>query len=312
MAPSLQPILVVPVYRGGERFERALRSLRPSEQYFRRIVISLNSPQGSPDEDAVARYRGQAEADGSPSKIEVVQTGTELPWMPHQYFWLDHLERTGVQPDDWVYWFAHDDEVKPSGIAHLIDADGNWPLRQGTCYLGPWAMRHDEPDHLYDGPRDIDLESWTSFPVEGPQELPVAEWIAQQLIKPTYINMSGCITTLRSFQELRRFPIDKPGGMRIEMATAAAPHNVTVAEFPEPVVITYGCAASDRTKYAKVARKDDRHMVAWLANYLARHPSGIAPTAKAAAQVVASYARVLTRRGTLPEEDWRFREMVDP
>ena len=60
----------------------------------------------------------------------------------------------------------------------------------------------------------------------GPLRLPVAEWIAQQLEQPTYINMSGCITQLASFQALRGFPIAKPGGMRIEMATAAAPNNL--------------------------------------------------------------------------------------
>lgn len=307
MTTPLQPILVMPVYRGGERFERALTSVRKSEQYFRRIVISLNSQKGSPDEGAIERYR-QLGA----TKIEVIQAGTELPWMPHQYFWLDYLERTGARPNDWIYWFAHDDEVKPSGIANLVDGHGNWPLEQGTCYLGPWAMRHDEPDRLYDGPTDIDLESWTSFPIQGPKQLPVAEWIAQQFIQPTYINMSGCITTLRSFQELRAFPMSKPGGMRIEMATAAAPHNTTVAEFPEPVVITYGCAASDRTKYSKVARKDDRHIITWLLNYLARHPKGIRTITKATAKVAVNYAKVATKKGQLPEEEWRFRETVGP
>jgi len=303
----IQPILVLPVYRGGDRFKRALRSLRDSEQYFSRIVISLNSPSGSPDEDTVAEYKSQG-----PTKIEIIQSGTELPWMPHQYFWLSHLEKTGAKPDDWLYWFAHDDEIKPSGIARLIDADGNWPLEKGTIYLGPWGMRYDEPDKLYDGPIDTDVESWTSFPLQGPLRLPVGEWVAQQLEQPTYINMSGCITTLGSFQELRKFPIAKPGGMRIEMATAAAPRNLFVQEFPEPVIITYTCKVSDRTKYAKVVRKDDRHMVAWLANYVAHHPSAALPASRATAKVALGYLKMLTKKGSLPEEDWRFRELVQP
>lgn len=303
----IQPILVLPVYRGGDRFARALRSLRDSEQYFRRIVISLNSPSGSPDEDTIAEYRAQG-----PTKIEMIQSGTELPWMPHQYFWLDYLEKSGAQPDDWIYWFAHDDEIKPSGIANLVDERGNWPLEDGTIYLGPWGMRYDEPERLYDGPRDTEVESWTSFPVNGPLRLSVGEWIAQQLEQPTYINMSGCITQLGSFQQLRDFPIAKPGGMRIEMATAAAPRNLVVQEFPEPVIITYTCKASDRTKYAKVARKDDRHMVAWLANYVAHHPSAVIPSTRAAAKVALGYLKVLTKRGSLPQEDWRFRQNVRP
>lgn len=232
--------------------------------------------------------------------------------MAHQYFWLKHLEHTNTQTDDWIYWFAHDDEVKASGIKALIDEQGNWPLAQGTIYLGPWAMRHEQGDELFSGPRDVDLESWTSFPVEGPLELPVAEWISQQLIQPTYINMSGCVTTLRSFQEIRNFRVAKPGGMRIEMATAAAPHNLKVKEFNEPIVITYGRPNSDRTQYAKVARQDDKHMIFWLVSYISKHPSAAIPSTKAALKVALDYVKVLTKTGKLPEEDWRRRNIVGP
>ena len=307
VTPPLRPTLVLPVYRGGERLKRSLASIRESEEYFDRIVVSLNSAAGSPDEVTIAEFKAQG-----PSKIEVIQSGSELPWMAHQYFWLSYLESTGMSADDWVYWFAHDDEIKPSGIARIIDAEGNWPLEPGTIYLGPWGMRYDEPDKLYDGPRDTDVESWTSFPIEGPLRLPVAEWIAQQLEQPTYINMSGCITALGSFQQLRGFPIAKPGGMRIEMATAAAPRNLFVQELPEPVIITYTCKVSDRTKYAKVARKDDRHMAAWLANYIAHHPGAAIPSLRATGRVALGYLRVVTKRGSLPQEDWRFREKVKP
>lgn len=297
----------MPVYRGGAKFERALASVRTSEQYFRRIIVSLNSPEGSPDEVAARSYRA-----GGGSKIEIIQTGTELPWMTHQYFWLTHLESTGEQPRDWVYWFAHDDQLRHTGIERLTDDTGAWPLLPQTTYLGPWGMRYDPIDGMYDGRTDAPLESWTSFPLAGPLELPVGEWIAQQLEQPTYINMSGCVTQLASFQRLRDFPIPKPGGMRIEMATAAAPNNLRVAEFAEPVVITHTSKGSDRTQYAKVARKDDRHMAVWLANYMAHHPSAVGPTARAAAKVARDHLGVITKKGSLPAEDWRCRTVVEP
>ena len=309
----LQPTLVLPVYRGGPRFLRALDSVNTSEQFFHRIVVSSNGPESNDDINAVNEYKAHRIANGQPeSKIELINTGEELPWMGHQYFWLNYLEQTNAQSDDWVYWFAHDDEVKASGIEALIDDQGNWPLEQGTIYLGPWAMRHEQGDELFSGPRDIDLESWTSFPIEGPLELPVAEWIAQQLIQPTYINMSGCVTTLRSFQEIRKFKVAKPGGMRIEMATAAAPHNLTVKEFDAPIVITYGRPNSDRTQYAKVARQDDKHMIAWLTHYISKHPSAAIPSTRAALKVGLDYIKVLTKTGKLPDEDWRRRNIVGP
>ena len=302
----LQPVLVLPVYRGGLKFQRALDSVRAVEPYFDRIVVSLNSPADSPDLHTVTAYQEQA-----PSKIEVIHTHDELPWMAHQYFWLDYLERTGQVSTDWVLWFAHDDQLRLTGIRALTDDNHSWPLQDETIYLGPWGMRYDPPGGLYDGPADAPLESWTSFPIDGPLRLPVADWIAQQLVQPTYINMSGCITQLASFQAMRAFPVAKPGGMRIEMATAAAPNNRFVQELSEPVVITHTSPSTDRTTYAAVARKDDAHMVTWLANYLTRHPSAIPATSRAATTLL---TRAITNRmgRTQPvAEDWRYRETFD-
>ena len=306
MPRPIQPVLVLPVYRGGAKFQRALDSVRESERFFRRIIISLNGPVESDDADRVAAYRAAGR-----SRAEVIQTGAELPWIAHQYFWLDHLERTGERSRDWVLWFAHDDQLRPRGLAALTDEEGGWRLTPQTVYLGPWGMRYDPLGSMYDGPASAPLESWTSFPLGGPLRLPVAEWIAQQLEQPTYINMSGCITQLASFQVLRRFPLSKPGGMRIEMATAAAPNNRFAEELPEPVVITYTSKGSDRTTYTKVARKDDVHMAVWLANYVAHHPSAALPSGRAALKVAGDYARVAARRGSLAEEDWRHRETLE-
>jgi len=302
----LRPILILPVYRGGARFLRALASLEASVPFFERVVISVNGPRESED-DLAARTA----ADRTPG-ISVITTGRELDWTPHQYFWLAHLERLGVGSDEWIYWFAHDDEVKPSGIRRVVDTDGNWPLAQGTIYLGPWAMRHEGGAETFDGPRDVPLESWTSFPVGGPHRLPVAEWIRQQLVQPTYINMSGSVATLRVYQNMRDFPFAKPGGTRIEMVAAAARHHAFVAEFAEPVVITYGRPNSARTQFDAVARLDDLHLMAWLTAHLARHPTGLGPTLRGLAGVGRNYARVALRRSGLPQEEWRVAGIVDP
>jgi len=298
----LQPVLVLPVYRGGEKLLRALASLVPSAGYFRRIVVSLNSPAGSPDAQAVADFEAVHRIG-----LEAIQTNTELPWMAHQYFWLDHLERTGETATTWVTWFAHDDQLRPAGLKALVGPEAGWPLQPGTCYLGPWGMRYDPPGGMYDGPADAPLESWTSFPIDGPLRLPVAEWIRQQLLQPTYINMSGCVTQLASFQAMREFPVSKPGGMRIEMATAAAPSNRFVEEFAEPIIITHTSPVTDRTTYAKVARRDDVHLAAWMANYVLRHPSALVPTMRAASAVTNSHVRARLAREPLPAEDWRRR-----
>ena len=302
MPRPLQPVLVLPVYRGGRKFDRALSSLRSAEPFFRRVVVSLNSPSDSPDLAALNDYLSQI-----PSKVEAIHTLEELPWMAHQYFWLDYLEKTGEASTDWVLWFAHDDQLRPQGMEALSDENGSWTLGDRTIYLGPWGMRYDPPGGMYDGPADSPLESWTSFPLDGPLRLSVGEWIAQQLEQPTYINMSGCITQLASFQAMRRFPVSKPGGMRIEMATAAAPNNLYVEELSEPVVITHTSPSTDRTTYANVARKDDAHMVSWLANYIAHHPTALGSTARASATIIKRAITQRLGRDSSVGEDWRMR-----
>ena len=122
--------------------------------------------------------------------------------MQHQAFWIDHLQRTRTAPTEWIYWLAYDDEVRERGISAITDDQGNWPLRLDTVYFGPWALRHEQPDRLWHGDPTEELESWTSFPAEGPTRLPVLEWIRQQLVQPTYMQMSGSVSPLRNFISL--------------------------------------------------------------------------------------------------------------
>ncbi len=294
------------VWRGGERFQRCLDSIEANLQHFSRVLLSVTSTPDSVDMrravDFAARHPG----------VEVLCTGTELPTMQHQGFWVTHLENSGVQPDDWVYWLAYDDQVRGHGIEAITDHDGNWPLQRGTAYFGPWAMRHEAADHPYDGPWDEPLESWTSFPVPGPRRLPVLEWIRRQLKQPTYMQMSGSVCPFESFLALRDSRPTKTGPMRIEMAVAAAPPTTHVEEFAEPVSIIYGRSDSDRASYGRSARKEDAHLAAWLAQYVRRHPREWTRLASLGGAVAASYARALTTRSGLPGEEWVVRGTVDP
>ena len=308
----LQPILVVLVYRGGDRFERALESIDGSEQFFRRIVISVTGAFDSPDMSLVRKYVRRRLDDGRPSKIELICSGVELPTMDHQRFWISYVESTGADEHDWIYWLAYDDQVRPRGIESIVDAQGSWPLVPGTAYFGPWAMRHEMADELFDGPWDAPLESWTSFPAHGPTHLTVAEWIAHQLEQPTYMQMSGSVVSFRSHRRLASTIFKKRGPMRIEMATAADPENINVAEFTEPVCIVYGRPNSDRASYGRTARTEDVHLAAWLARYTSRHPSAFPTITSAMAHVAANYRRMLAGTGSLPNEQWRVRGVVAP
>lgn len=309
---TLKPVLVLMDYRGGRRLERALRSIAATEHLFSRVVLSVTAARDSEDMAIVRRYLEAQSARGTPSKAEVLCTQVELPTMAHQRFWVDYLERTGTGPRDWIYWLSYDDEVRPAGIERVLDVNGDWPLVHGTAYFGPWAMRHEKGDEVFDGPWDVDLESWTSFPLDGPTELSVADWIAGQLRQPTYMQMSGSVNTFECFVRLRDSVPRKKGPMRIEMAIASAPCNLRVQEFAEPVVVIYGRPTSDRASYGAAARQEDVHLMVWLAQYGARHPAALPTLARAAGSVAASYGRVITRRGSLAAEQWIVRGTVSP
>ncbi len=302
-----QPILVMMVYRGGQRFERALRSLQATEHHFKRIILSVTAPPDSQDLRIAEEFRATVVP-----RAEVICTGVELPTMQHQAFWIDYLEASGATPSDWIYWLAYDDQVRATGLERLVDEHGNWPLKPGTAYFGPWAMRHERADEVLDGAGAEPLESWTSFPAEGPTRLPVMSWVRNQLAQPTYMQMSGSVCSLQSHQRLIRSSPAKTGPMRIEMATAAATNNRFVEEFAEPVSIIYGRPNSDRASYGKSARKEDIHLLLWLSRYTLRHPSAALQLAIIAIETMKAYGALVVRKRPLPTEEWRVRGSVAP
>ena len=293
-----QPILVCMVWRGGERFERCLASIRRARHHFSRVIISVTGPiDGSDMELARAAQRED-------SSLEVICTGRELATMQHQDFWITYLQTTKASPDEWIYWLAYDDEVRLAGI-EAITQDDSWPLRPGTAYFGPWALRHESPDQLWSGDTHEPLESWTSFPIEGPTELPVETWIGDQLIQPTYMQMSGSVNPFEAFISLKHSHPRKRGPMRIEMAIAAQPCTRKVAEFAEPVSIIYGRSDSDRASYGRAARIEDAHLLALMTRRGFSDP-------QAGRSFARSIAEAFRSRKHRVVEDWRVRGHVTP
>ena len=302
----MQPILVCMVWRGAERFDRCLASISASQHHFARIIISVASTPDSSDMIRAMAFKGEH------PNVEVLCTQREVPTMQHQAFWIDYLKRTGAQGGDWIYWLAYDDEVRGRGIDAITGDDGNWPLKQGTVYFGPWAMRHEEADNLWSGDCETSLESWTSFPLNGPTRLPLMAWIADQINQPTYMQMSGSVCPFSNFLELTNGRPTKRGPMRIEMAVAAGRKTTHVEEFREPLCIIYGRPNSDRASYGKQARREDLHLVAWLARYTAAHPSATADLARLAFTATAQQFRLRAARAPLPQEEWRVRGECSP
>jgi hypothetical protein len=288
-------------WRGGERLRRCLNSIARAQGHFQRILISVTGAPDSEDMGIVEEFRSRI------PDLEILCTGRELPTMEHQARWVEYLQHTGARPSDWIYWLAYDDEVRLHGIEQIVDASGSWPLEPGTAYFGPWAMRHETPERLWDGDVTDRLESWTSFPIPGPTHLPTATWVSDQLRQPTYMQMSGSVNPLSSFVRLRDSRPRKRGPMRIEMAIASDPSTRFVAEFATPVSIIFGRSNSDRASYGSAARREDLHLMVWLARYAVHNPTALPALARGGLGVLAAYGR-----RSLPHEEWRVRGVVEP
>lgn len=301
-----KPILVVMSWRGGDRLRRCLESITPAAPYFDRILVSVTSTPDSADYELAENFAAEI------NHAESLCTGRELPTMEHQTYWVDYLESAGVRPNAWIFWLAYDDEVRLRGIEAITNSGGHWPLQGDTSYIGPWAMRHEQPEELFNGDPHAPLESWTSFPANGPLRLPVAAWIREQLRQPTYMQMSGSVIPFANYQALRDRRPRKTGPMRIEMATAAGPRTSYIEEFAEPVSVIYGRSNSDRAAYGRAARREDFHLAATLARRWGHNPHEIAPVIGALGSTAAAYAKVVFGRGHLPAEEWRVRGQVAP
>jgi len=302
---STKPILVCMVWRGGDRFARCLRSIEEAAGFFSRVVISVTGDANGSDMQLARATQSRC-----PS-VEVICTGTELPTMQHQAFWVDYLVESGARADDWVCWLSYDDELFVRGINAITSESGDWPLTGGTAYFGPWAMRGEGPDSLWAGDPAEPLEVWTSFPIQGPTRMPVSRWISEQLRQPTYMQMSGSVNPFQSFLDLRWKRPRKQGPMRIEMATASVTGVTMVEEFREPISVIYTRSDSDRASYGRSARREDRHLALWLLRYALRHP-------RSAPRVIDSMTRTGLRglaeavgKAEPPSEDWRVRSTVN-
>lgn len=300
-----KPILVVMVWRGGARFSRCLESIEGSSQYFSKIVLSVTSTPESADMAAALKFQARHDA------CEVICTGKELPTMQHQDFWITYLQEQGVGPEQWIYWLAYDDQVWSPGLNAITNQSNELDLSPNTAYIGPWAMRHEQPDSLWDGDGNAPMEVWTSFPKQGPTTLPLMQWIADQLKQPTYMQMSGSVIPFANYLELKNSQPKKTGPMRIEMATAAGSQTTHVSEFSAPISVIYGRSNSDRASYGSAARKEDVHLIRYLMRHAAKHPKEYGPLIAMFGQQGLHLGANRILKKPMPKEEWRVRGIIE-
>lgn len=291
---TTQPILVMMSYRGGDRLKRCLESIAESRHQFSRVILSITSNNDSDDMRQAKAFRR------THPDVEVICTESELSTMKHQAFWITYLRHTGVQSDDWIFWLAYDDQIRPQGITKIVDSAGNWPLSTGTIYLGPWSVRHETTRELWTASNSDFEEIWTCLPTNASSGSRPLEWIAEQLINPTYIQMSGSVASLACHDRLVTARPRKQRPMRIEMATAAHYSVNWVTEFKSPLTYVYGRSDSDRSAYGRKAYLEDLNLAIQILRDSKLNKRSLIPLIDA---VRTRCIQMLTK--TSPREEWR-------
>ena len=148
LATDPRPVLVIPVFHGGERFERCLRSLVCAHAYFAAAVLSINGRPDSRDLQVARAFQHDA---GLP--MAVFNTTVEMNSMDHIRFWAAELRRRNLPPTTHLMWLGHDDELDPDGLAAACPG-GEWPLDQGTI-----AKHHQPRAKVTSGERQTNVRS---------------------------------------------------------------------------------------------------------------------------------------------------------
>jgi hypothetical protein len=225
VAPLPGPLLVIPVYNGGDFLHRCLISVKRSSHFFSRIVISLNGDHAGRDKQIVlselAAYNNVVLLE-TPRKLNPI---SHLAWIADQ---LKEMPRTQR-----VFLLAHDDELEDDALGEWCAKLTGYPSL--LAWIGPYnvCLNASESVMINSAP------TYTAPPCMTPQD-----WLARYAATPAstvYTNMSGISVPLGVFSDVVRFFRQTLGrkGLRFElmMLTHAAVEGV--AAYSRPLVVIH-------------------------------------------------------------------------
>jgi hypothetical protein len=221
-------VLFVPVYRGGNMFQRCLRSLERSQHLFDLIVISLNGDEVAEDLASVASSNLEE------CRVKVLTTRRLLPPARH-LAWATRAIKPYLQLTDHVLLLAHDDELDAHGLDHWVRTrSSDWHLR---AWIG---------DYLYIDDRDPDVAplGLQAIPDSTPLPLRLSGWLAVNATDPRqYVdtNMSGISVPFSTLLRTSRFitTTRMTNGSRFEYILVSSRSNVAIDRRSPPVGIIH-------------------------------------------------------------------------
>jgi hypothetical protein len=184
----MKPILLIPVYRGGDLFRECLQSLNGKEGDFELVVISIN---GSPRERELDKATLRC-SDLPRTNVVVLETKVDLSAPLHGAFALRAIKSMGFSAETQIMNLFHDD--------WLLRGPSNLDLDSSSVLVGDWFTN-----------QSSELFSATQVPLRD-----VQNWIESGGDGVSFINGSGMIAPLGVRQSAGRIMSVFMTGVRYE------------------------------------------------------------------------------------------------
>jgi hypothetical protein len=276
-----KPILLIPVYRGGQFFVECLESLQGALDCFQQVVISFNGPDQEQDYAAFLRNRP-----GPEEKFLCLFTSATFDACRHLAFVAQKL-RGIFDPEAPVFLLAHDDLLRADAVRRFLESGG---LDGASFYLGDWIA--------FESTQPALEETQTALPADC-ASLGVEEWLQynwSQERHHVYTNMTGIVVPLLSLRRVTDWyaRTGSATGARFEYCLATSREHTRIQRSLEPLVKVRHHPAQEGRNLPHLASMADelRYRIWMMLNLRGRAffsqvilgPWGLLPTLKLASR----------------------------
>lgn len=233
----MQPVLLIPVFRGRELFRDCLQSIVGKESNFDQIVISINGDLLERNADKEILFSSIL----AKENLVVFETGEPLSAPSHSRFILRQLRLMGLDSETQIMNLFHDDWLLTAPDPDLADSE--------TVVVGSWE-KTDEPSPV--------------SAVDGSSQS-VKDWLWSFGRRQVFINGSGMISTLQVREDASKILAFFRTGVRYEHLLITHRSVKTVkSSSPATVRIRIHAGQDGSSQTSSQALRGDLAFVLWL------------------------------------------------
>lgn len=251
--------LILPVYYGGDKFNRALRSIAGCLNVFDLIVISINGGSNSVDEQILSNYN----FDERPNVV-IFRTEMDLSPVDHAKFIVRGVNNL-FEIDGRIMFLAHDDELIKENL--LVWKRNIFPNASPTeGFIGDYYVCNEMINSTISAKNIVrplqNINSDSSLEVLG-----WLRYLKNLKSKHTYTNMSGMIVPVKVYYDYIRFQNRTFGkiGARFEYMLLSHHSISRITSIKAPIVRVYEHLNQEGRNVPKVSYYlDEVRYLLWL------------------------------------------------